>query len=244
MRTMKRILSAVLIFSLLAVMLTSCDLFVKPDGYIAEAEAALKDKAYTVETTIVYTSEDAAMSEAIEAFTSPVILTEVNGNDFRITMTFEKDGRENGVIYTYKDGTLYTVLDELGVTTKTSEVVTVLDQKDINDRLGQAVSIGAEDFENVKAASVSGVTMITCSDIKDEPLDALVRELSLSFSDDTVVAIKDAGLVIDIVDGLYSGMLFSCKYVITTPDAVYTLDMVYTSIFTYGDVDEIVAPIF
>lgn len=244
MRTTKKIISALLVVSLLAVLLTSCNLFVKPDGVIAEADAALKEKAYTMETTITYTSEDAGMREAIASFTNPMIFTEVNGNDFRITMNFEKDGRENGVIYTYKDGTLYTVLDELGVTTKTSEVVTVLDKKEITDSLGQGVSISADDFNIAKAVSVEGVTMITCTDIKDEPLDALVRELSERFSEDTVVAIKDAGLIIEIKDGLYNNVAFSCQYVITTPDAVYTLVMLYTSKFAYGDVDEITAPTF
>ena len=244
MRTMKKIISAFLVFSLLTVGLCSCNLFANPEELITEAETALADKSYTVELAIKYESEDEKMKEAIAAFTNPHILTEVNGDDFRITMTFEKDGRENGVIYTYVDGTLYTILDELGVTTKTSEVIDELDKKAITDSLGQGASIGIEDFESVKAVAKSGTGVITCTQIKDEPLEALGEALADDMPADTVVAIKDVILAIQLNGGLYDVTLLTCEYVITTPDSVYTLTMTYASKFTYGDVDEIVAPTF
>ena len=244
MRTTKRIISALLVISLFAIALSSCGLFGDPAELVAEADAALDEKAYTVRTVVQYDSTDAEMQEAIAAFTNPVMLTEVNGDSFRISMLFEKDGRENGVIYTYVDGVLYTELDELGTTTKTSEAVTDLDKNELRAQLGAGASLSVDDFENAKAITTNGESLITCTDIKDEPLDALVESLASQMPEDTVVAIKDVGLAITISDGVYTYLLLTCSYVITTSDAVYTLNMTYASEFTYGDVDEIIAPTF
>ena len=244
MRTMKRIISAVLVLSLLAVGFCSCDLFTKPEALVVIAEAALTNKTYTVESTITYDSADEKMKDAISAFTNPTILTEVEGDSFRITMTFEKDGRENGVIYTYVDGVLYTVLDEYGATTKTKDTVSEADKANLKKKLGQGVSVGFEDFNDVKVKTTDNVSVITCNEIKDEPLDALVKILSEQLPTDTVVAIKNASLTINLKDGLYDTTLLTCEYVITTPDAVYTLTMTYTSEFKYVKVDEIKAPTF
>lgn len=240
MRTLKRIISALLVLSLLAVSLCSCDLLTKPGDLITVAEAALALQSYKVEHTVSYESGDAKMQEAISAFTAPTILTEVDGESFRITMAFEKDGRENGVIYTYVDGVLYTVLDELGVTTKTSESVSGLD----SSTLAGGAGVSADDFATVKAKSSDGTGVITCTDIKDEALARLVDSLADQLDPETVVAIKNATLDINLKNGMYDTTVLKCDYVITTSDAVYTVTMTYESKFTYGNVDEIVAPVF
>ena len=244
MRTTKRIISALLVISLFAIGLSSCGLFSDPAELVAEADTALGEKAYTMRTAVQYESTDAKMAEAIASFTNPAVLTEVNGDSFRISMLFEKDGRENGVIYTYVDGVLYTELDELGVTTKTSETVTDLDKNTLRSELGAGATLSVDDFESAKAVTANGESLITCTDIKDEPLDSLVEALADQMPEGTVVAIKDTSLIITISDGLYKNILLTCSYVITTADAVYTLDMTYVSEFTYGDVDEITAPTF
>ena len=244
MRTMKKIISAVLVLSILAVAFCSCDLFTKPEALVAVAEVALENKTYTVESTISYESEDEKMKDAISTFTNPTIVTEVNGESFGITMTFEKGGRENGVIYTYVDGVLYTVLDEYGVTTKTSDTVSEADKAHLREELGQGVSVGFEDFNDVDVKTSDDLSVITCTEIKDEPLNALVKVLSEQLPEDTVVAIKNVNLEIELKDGLYNATLLTCEYVITTADAVYTLTMTYASEFTYENVDEIEAPVF
>ena len=180
------------------------------------------------------------MQEAISAFTSTTILTEVDGESFRITMTFEKDGRENGVICTYVDGVLYTVNDELGVTTKLAQPVTDLDK----DEITGAAGVSAGDFTTVKAKTTDGVSVITCTDIKDEALDRLVDELARQLDSETVVAIKDVALDINLKNAMYDTATLKCDYVIITSDAVYTVTMTYESKFTYGNVEKIIAPTF
>lgn len=246
MKTTKRIISALLIAVVLLTSLCSCYLLEgNPTELVALAEEALAYKTYTVESQIKYTSSDEKMQAALNAFSDVTALTEVNGDSFRITMSFEKDGRENGVLYTYVDGTLYTELSELGVTTKTSKVVTDTDKSEILSTLGEGASIGIEDFETVKALTADGATAITCTSIKDAPLNKLVFALEDQLTElDATVAIKDVVLIIGISGGLYDYSILTCEYVITTPDNVYTLTMNYRSDFTYTNVGEIVAPTF
>jgi outer membrane lipoprotein-sorting protein len=144
MKTTKRIISALLVAVILLASLTSCFLIDEdPAALIAEAEAALADKSYTVTSVIEYTSEDEKMKDALAAFTTVTSFTEVKGDSFRMSTSFEKDGKENGVIYTYVDGVLYTVLDELGVTTKVSETVTETDRRELAEQLGESASIAS-----------------------------------------------------------------------------------------------------
>lgn len=245
MRTMKKIISMLLVFSILTVALCSCDIIGKnPEKLIEEAEMALKEKAYTVEMAIQYTSEDEKMSEAISAFTNPSIVIESDGESFRITMSFDKDGRKNGVKYTYTDGILYTELNKLGEITNTKEKISEADRKELAESLGQAAGISVEDFQSVDAKSFNGVSVITCTEIKDEPLCVLVDSLSEQLGGEVFVAIKDVNLSIQLTDGLYDKTLLTCDYVLSLDDEVYTVTMTYAARFSYGEVEEITAPVF
>ena len=86
--------------------------------------------------------------------------------------------------------------------------------------------------------------MITCTEIKDEPLNVLVDSLSEQLGGEVFVAIKDANLSIQLTDGLYDKTLLTCDYVLSVDDEVYTVTMTYASRFSYGEVEEITAPIF
>ena len=58
------------------------------------------------------------------------------------------------------------------------------------------------------------------------------------------VAIKDVNLSIQLTDGLYDKTLLTCDYVLSLDDEVYTVTMTYAARFSYGEVEEIAAPIF
>ena len=58
------------------------------------------------------------------------------------------------------------------------------------------------------------------------------------------VALKNATLNIEIVDGKYDTVLLSCEYYIATATDSYSIGMTYSSKFTYGGNFEIVAPDF
>lgn len=243
MRTIKKITSLLLVLSIFGMILCSCDLLgADPEKLVAEADLALNEKSYTMDMVIKYDSE--GMKDAVDAFTSPKIKTTVNGDSFKIAMTFEKDGVDNGVTYTYVDGTLYTELTELGVTTSSKSTVSEANRAKLTEKLGAGATLSIDDFSTLDTQSRGGVSVITCTEIKDEALDALVKALDDQLELDATVAIKDVTLAIQITDGLYEVTLLTCDYVITTDTEVYTLTMTYAAQFKYGEVDEIKAPAF
>ena len=246
MRTLKSIISLLLVLALLTACLSSCDIIGKdPEKLVAEAEEALKDKTYTIDLVIKYSSEQEGMKDAIDAFTSPKIKTEVRGDAFRIAMSFEKDGLDNGVTHTYVDGKLYTELSDTGINTNTVTELDEADRLELTEKLGAGAAIGIDDFSEVSAKSLGGVSVITCTEIKDEALDVLVKDLEERLDAlDAFVAIKNVTLAIQITDGLYELTLLTCEYNVMIAEEVYTLTMTYASKFTYGDVAEITAPDF
>ena len=247
MRTIKKAISLLLVLAMLGAFICSCDLVAKdPVELVSEADLVLQEKAYTMNMVIKYESEDEGMKAAIDSFSNPTIKTEVSGDAFRISMTFDKEGTKNGVTYTYVDSVLYTELSDFEFGVKKTETVEDFDSSDrdeLLEALGAGATISIDDFETLSTKSRGDVSVITCTDIKDEPLSKLVSVLDerLAYLD-AVVAIKNVTLAIQINDGAYEATVLTCEYVITTPDAVYTLNMTYAAKFTYGDVNEITAP--
>lgn len=245
MRTMKKITSVLLVLAMLTACLCSCDLIggKDPGELIAAAEAELRLAPYSINMNIKYESADEGMKAAIEAFSAPVIKTEVDGDDFKITMSFKNDGIKSGLIYTCVDGVLYTELNDGGhVSTSTTEGA---DMAAITEALGAHAGISTDDFNTVKTQSRGNVSVITCTEIKDEPLDALVSSLTEQLADiEALVNIKDVVLAMQFTDGKYDVTILTCSYVITVGSEVYNLTMTYTSKFNYEAEVEISAPDF
>ena len=257
MRTIKRFTSVLLVFAMLIALLCSCEVLgengigddtpdvvtkASAEEIVTAAESALKANPYIVNMTIKYSSDDEAMQSAIKAFGTPKVKTEVNGDSFRISMSFTKGGVESGITYTYLDGVLYTDLNEAGLVTGDYEDFTDADKAELTESLGAGANISIDDFSKVIVIDNNGKSVINCGDIKDEPLEKLVASLQAEMGEDILVAIKNATLVITTDCGKYTSTVFTCDYVITTPDNAYNLTMTYTSNFTYGKNVVITAP--
>ena len=87
-------------------------------------------------------------------------------------------------------------------------------------------------------------SVITCTEIKDAALNALVASLTEQLASlNAFVNIKDVTLAMQITDGRYDTILLNCNYVITVGDDVYTLNMSYASKFDYEREVLISAPV-
>ena len=243
MKAIKKIISAALILAILTASLCSCDLLFgskSAEEIIAQADALLAENDYTVITSIQYECQDPSKSGDLN---SPLIMTEVDGDNFRIAMTLDGESTDNGVIYTYVDGTLYTQLSENGVKTNSTTKMDAVEKEKLTSNYGTIV--GIKDFENVDAKSIGKNGMITCTGIKNETIgemtDFLEAQLDL---DGATVAVKEAVLVITTLSGMYVASVFTCQYVVTTATDAYTLTMAYATAYTYGTDINITAPDF
>ena len=168
----------------------------------------------------------------------------VDGDKFKARLDLAYGSDENYVTYTFIDGTLYTEWREDGNTVRDSRPYSDEDKAALRDSFGEGANIGTEDFEEVELKSAGKVDRITCTKIKDAPLNALIASLEADLASfDADVAIKNATLDIEIDNGRYNVVVFTCEYFITTSTDSYSLTMTYSSKFNYTKELEIVTPI-
>lgn len=243
MRKFTKIFSVLLVLTLLVGSLASCDKGKKATKLIGRADEALAEQAYTAEVRVEYDSNDENMLAAIQSFSRPSIKVHVDGEKFMARMDLKHGSDANYIIYTCVDGTLYTEWCEDGATHKASSAFSDEDKASLRDSFGEAANIGVEDFDDISVKSLGKVDVITCTGIKDAPLDALVASLEEQLSSlGADVAIKDATLAIEIDNDRYNVIILTCEYFITTVTDSYSIKMTYSTKFTYEKELEIVAP--
>ena len=246
MRTIKKITSVILVAAMLLLALCSCDLIggKDPSELVKDAETVLASEPYAMNMAIKYTSEDAGMQAVIDGMSTPTVKVDVDGSDFMIAMSYKYQGLRSGVTYTRIGETLYTERNDEGTITVTEEAYTIEENLALAEKLGTASNIGINDFASVSAKSFNGVSVISCTEIKDAALNVLVESLTEQLASlDAFVAIKDVTLAIQITDGRYETIILSCDYVISVDDNVYNLNMQYATEFDYDKEIVITAPV-
>lgn len=244
-----RLTSFILIISIMACCLASCDLILgkDPKATLEKAEAALSSEPYTVEMAIQMTSPNQEMTDAIASLITPVIVVEVDGDDVRATMNMNLDGNNAKSVYTLCDGVIYSYTYEQfknsEKTTKEKWTSPSGVKDEIIDMLGIGANIRYDDFKEAKERGSGGTSIITCTGIKDEALYGVANLMQDKLSAlGAMVGVKDAVLLITIEDGKYSAVAFTCNYIITTPNTVYTVSMSILAQFDYGKAVNVTAP--
>ena len=245
MRKLTKIFSVFLVLALLVTSLASCNQEKKIGKLTDRADEALTEQPYAVDVKIEYRADDADMLAALEAFSAPSIKVNVDGDKFKARMEMTHGSDENHVTYTFVDGVLYTEWREGGTTVNDSRNFSDEDKAALRDSFGEGANIGTEDFDEISLESAGKVDVITCTKIKDEPLDALIAAIEEQLAAfDADVAIKDATLKIEIDSDKYNVIIFTCEYFITTSGDSYSLTMTYSCKFNYTKELEILAPAF
>ena len=248
MLNFKRIIGIVLILALFVCSFASCKKHVeKPADPVGDANKALTENTYFVQSSLNYTSEDAEMLAAIESFRAPTMKIRVNGDKFEGTLDVTHGNAINYITYTFVDGVLYTEWKENGKTVQNKQTIGDEQRATLKDNFGVGANVTSDDFNKVVTEEVDGKTVVKCSDIKDETLFALVNAFKNELAAANIsasTALKNVTLDIEIVDGKYDTVLLSCEYYIATATDSYSIGMTYSSKFTYGGNFEIVAPDF
>jgi hypothetical protein len=250
MKKVTRLTSLILVISILMCCFSACDLILgkDPTATVEAADLALLSAPYTVEMAMKLTSEDAAMSDAIADLITPVIVVEVYGENVRATMNMNLDGNNAKSVYTLHDGIIYSYTYE-----QTNGSEKIVKEKwtsptgvkeEIIDMLGSGANIRFDDFKEAKERGSGTESIITCTDIKDEALYGVANLMQDKLASlGAMVGVKDASLIITISDGKYQATVFSCTYIITTPEAVYTVSMNFAAMFDYDKAVNVTAPL-
>ncbi|MBQ7343586.1 MAG: hypothetical protein IJW53_02340 [Clostridia bacterium] len=244
-----RLTSFALIIAIMACCFSSCDLIFgkDPKETVDKAEAALEAAPYTVEMAVTYESSDQNIIDAIKCFTGPVIRLEADGDDLRVSMQMSLDGNVSKSVYTVCDGMIYLYSSEQTASGEkaTREKIEYTSElrEEITDMLGIGANIRYDDFKEAKERGSGGESIITCTGIKDEALYGVANLMQDKLSSlGAMVGVKDATLIITIEDGKYQATVFSCTYIITTPETVYTVSMSLAAKFDYTSDVSVSAP--
>lgn len=244
-----KLTSFILAIAIMSCCLLSCDLIFgkDPKATLDKADATLSSAPYTVEMAIKYESTSQTVIDAIKCLETPVIKLEVNGKNACATMQMSLDGKISRTTYTIYNGMIYRYEYE-----KVGEIETVVKEKsafadelykEAISSLGGGANLRYDDFEEAKERVVDGISIITCTKIKDEALAGVCAMMEDSLSDlGATVGVKDASLIIQIENGMYKATVFACNYVITTATDVYTVSMAFAAQFKYDEAVKISAP--
>ena len=233
---LKRTVSLALAIVMIACALTSCDLLLGKDAatIISEADAALSGAEYTVNTTVVFTSDDETMKAAIADIDGTTMTFATKGHASRSTVAMKVGGVDVRKEYIISDGVLYyTHTETSGETTdevKQQVVLSAEEKNEIISDTGVKAPLSYTDFSNVSVETSGNVSLITCEGIKANASVATSAALRDALGiDGAVVIIMDAKLVVRIVDGKYNGEYLSVSYSIDTGSASYDLRLQLSS---------------
>lgn len=240
MKVLKSYIALALAVTMLLILFTSCS---KAEDLTGAADAALAEKAYTVDMKIVYESDNEQMAEAIAAFSSPTLKLKVDGDDFDARMEMKKGDAKSYIEYVYVDGVLYTEVSNGTVSASDSSAIEGLDSSEITDKLGAGAGIDRDDFDKARVQIRGEVSIITYTGLDSESIEALNGELSDKLEHLGLgVELSDAKLEIELNGGEYRVTILTCEYTVTDADESYTLTMTLAAEFDYDTEFVIVAP--
>lgn len=226
--------------------LASCDIIgKKPEKLTAGADEVLLQNPYSVELRVKYSSDDEAMSNAINSFSNPVIKIQVDGENFKAAMGMSHGEDKSYASFTFVSGVLYTEYTENGTTVKDQRAYTDEDKAALRESLGAGAVVSYDDFEEVDVKSLGKVSVIKCDNIKADAIESLTASLEEALKtvfDSAEVAVYKATLAIEIEKDRYNVIILTCEYFITTPTDSYSVNMEYSMKFDYETAVEITAP--
>ena len=245
MRQLRKILGALLVLTLTVCSIVSCDLIGgnKPEKLTAAADETLTITPHTVEMLLKYDSDDADMLTAMSDLAATEMKLTVDGDNFVGKLAL---GEENYIIYTFVDGTLYTVWSENGATVQEKEEITSETKTALLNDFGTGLKY--TDFSEVEVVSAKGVSVISCKNINSDKVAELAAPLQAQLDevfDDVVVTVYNATLDMEIENDAYNVIILKCEYFITVNgNQSYSVEMTYSMKYTYGKDREIMAPSF
>jgi hypothetical protein len=217
-----------------------------PAELIATADEFLAANPYAVEMKLEYDSNDADMLMAISNLSASEMKLNVDGDNFAAKLALGENG-ESYVLYTYVDGVLYTEWSEGGAMVQEKAEISEDVKAELLATVGGA-NLKHTDFNDVTVASQKSVSVISCTNIKEEKIADLTASLQAQLDDvfeNVGVTVYSASLGIEIFDDKYNVIVLKCEYFITVDENTsYSIEMTYSMKFNYVKEREIMAPTF
>ena len=206
-----------------------------------------KEESYKATVKTSFSSNDAAMAEAIAAFEKSDVILYVSGNNIKLESSTKIADIQLDRRYVAIDGILYnttalTAGDKAANEMQKAPFGTA-EKGEILLALGAGVPLDESDFNTVNENKVGKMTALTCTAIKDDSASALVSFFADKLdSIDATVALVDAQYNVETLDGKIQNYILNASFEITVGGNTYGIDMTVECEYDYKANVKIVAP--
>lgn len=238
---MKRILSILLLLSLLVCAFASCDTLTAAAA-IAKAEKALEEKPYTVTMSMDFDCEDKNLNTVFDALSLEFPVT-VDGENLYMDMSTEVMGFQTGITMTVVDKVLYANTTVMNQSVKLKATLTEENYEEFIKNNNAELPVTTENFETLTMEVKDGKQIVTCSGITTEGLTAMNDLLSDALTAMGAEATAgDLTMVATISDGLFESMALTATYTVTAGGETHTVSLTMNAKYTYEGIQPITVP--
>ncbi|MBP3401856.1 MAG: hypothetical protein J6K85_02235 [Clostridia bacterium] len=234
MKIFNKLTALTLVLIMAFTCLASCGLFDSVESYKA-----------TVRTS--FTSNDAAMADAIAALEKSEVTLYVYGENLMVVSETSLGDIKLDRAYTVADGTLYnnTTLNAEGKTVTEKEKAP-FDQGKRDElllKVGAGASLDTDDFNNVTESAEGKATAYTCSGIKDDAKASLIAVFAAKFASlNAGVSMLDAEYYVEKQDGKPVNYILNARFIITINSETYGVNMTIECDYDYNSKVKVTAP--
>lgn len=246
---MKKILSLILLASLLLSLFSSCSR--TPESLIEKAEKKLKKGSYEIEVSVDYTVADEEIALIFEQLESSEtkILVEKDGVAIEKALVIDYGEVKSEFINTYVivGGRVFLDMSYKSNgavnSTKSSAALTDAEREDIVNRAKLIGNIGINSFNEVKCERLDGEYRIICTEVKEDSR-ARLEGILISELEGAVetVGIRSSCLTIVIDRSRYDSVTLECEYEITLSGKTYSLRAEYELEYDFDEWVDITIP--
>ena len=249
MKLTKTLSAIILILAFSVTALVSCEGGGVPSvtSPLDAADAALASSAYTARVTMLYSSDDPEMADAIGALGASGITLATDGTSEKLTLHTEAGGLDIVKSYIATGGTLYhestATLGDSTVSVKEQTPLAADSRLMLTLKLGGAAVINTSDFTTYEVKTGELSTTVTCTEMKSETKSSLTEVLGASLSAiDASLAIDSARLSATITDGRYRQTALTLNMTVTLGENSYSLTLTSITDYDYSTAVTITAP--
>ena len=222
-------------FTLTFVLLLACLASCKPTPAV---------ESYKATVTTSFTSNDAAMADAIAALEKSTVTLYVYGDNLMVVSETALGDVKLNRTYTVADGILYnnTTLKAAGKTVNEKEkaAFAASEREALIGKVGAGASLDTDDFNSV---TENDGTSYTCSGIKDDAKASLTSIFAAKFEAlGASVNMQDAEYYVEKLDGKAVNYILNARFVITMNGEDYSVNMTIECDYDYNANVKVSAP--
>lgn len=234
MKIFNKLTSLTLVLIMAFTCLASCNLFDSVESYKA-----------TVKTS--FTSNDAAMAEAIAALEKSEVTLYVYGDNIQSVSSTKIDDITLDKIYTVYGTILYsnTTLTAEGRTVTEKEKASFAPEQRANfiNKIGVGASIDVDDFNTVKENKIDNANVYTCSYIKDDAKASLVAMFAEKMGViDADISLVNAEYYVEKIKDKPVSCILNTSFAIVLNGTTYNINMAIECDYDYDAKVEIKLP--